>query len=380
MTYESFCKNKDYAMKYVVPAFRKFGVSKLKVKDDGSLIYNHHGQPERELNSFQKYANAIAYCGTKKNFKVCADHDCHTTHFDGFESCKNRFCPVCQKMKSLILFSKLYPTVMKLFRHGCYVKMLTFTIKDTENLKDGVRLIKTAFRKFSHENKKYRTVFNNLYIGGIKSLEVKRGANSKMWHPHYHALVVMEKPVEDFNAINVMWNKTLVNIVNNSHKAIYEDRLYNDGFTLTEDNKLVLNDKLGFVHFDTLNLMSLDSRIHCIYECIKYITKYSEELEEDLPELVDTLRGIRAIDSWGVLRDIEKDAEECDTLSLSSVKEHICVNCGKKEFEIIDHITIEDLGKLGYSTKVYDFNTKQNKLERQYEGKEKYWWTLKIGF
>lgn len=368
MTYESFCKNKDYAMKYVVPAFRKYGVSKLKTNQEGLLIYNKHGQPERELNIFQKYANSIAYCGTRKNFKVCVD--CNTTHFDGFESCKNRFCPVCQKAKSLILFSKLYPAIMKLFRKGFYVKMLTFTIKDTENLKDGIKLIKSAFRIFSHENKKYRNVFENLYIGGIKSLEIKRGANSKQWHPHFHALVVMEKPVEDFNAINIMWNKTLVNLINKSHKIIYEDRFYFDAFSLTNDNKLVLHDKLGFVHFDTLNLMGLDSRIHCIYECIKYITKYSEELETDLPELVDSLKGIRAVESWGVLRDIEKEAEDLDTISPTAIKEQICVNCGKTVFETLEKITLNELKEFGYSTDIQDFNSKQNKLERRYEKKE----------
>ena len=367
MTYESFCKNKDYAMKYVVPAFRKYGVSKLKTDEDGNLIYNHHGQPEKETNVFQRYANNIAYCGLKKNFKVCAD--CGTTYFDGFDSCKNRFCPVCQMVKSLVLFAKLYPCIMKLSRQGYYLKMLTFTIKDTKRLSDGVKLIKTAFRKFSHENKKYRSVFNNLYIGGIKSLEVKRGANSKLWHPHFHALVVTEKPVEDFNAINLMWNKTLVNLVNKSDKTIYEDKVYSDCFSLTSDNKLVLQDKLGFVHFDALNMLSMDARIKCVYECIKYITKYSEELEDDLPEIVESLRGIRAVDSWGVLRNIEQEAENLDTVSLSQVKDRVCTECGSKEFECINGIMTEDLKSYGYSDDIHDFKTTENKLEKRYEHK-----------
>lgn len=367
MTYESFCKNKDYAMKYVVPAFRKYSVVRLKCTPNGELIYNHHGQPEKELNLFQKYGNNIAYCGTKKNFKVC--RDCGDVYFDGFESCKNRFCPVCQKAKSLVLFAKLYPSVMKLLSKGYYLKMLTFTIKDTSKLSDGVRLIKTAFRIFSHENKKYRSIFDSLYIGGIKSLEVKRGANSKQWHPHYHALVITEKPVEDFNAINIMWNKTLVKLVNKQNNPIYEDRFYSDKFTLTNDNKLVFQDKLGFVHFDALNMMSFDQRIKSIYECIKYITKYSEELENDLPELVETLKGIRTVDSWGLLRDIEQEAEDLNTLTLSKLKERVCINCGSRAFEVIDSVMTEDLPKLGYSIKIHDFNTHQNKLEQRYEAK-----------
>lgn len=364
MTYKSFCKNKDYAMTYVVPAFRKYGISKILTNDRDEILYNHYGQPKKEINTYQRYANNIAYCGLKKNFKVC--EDCHTTYFDGFESCKNRFCPVCQKAKSLILFSKLYPTILKLLHKKYIIKMLTFTIKDTNNLKDGIWLIKKAFRICTHENKKYRAVFDNLYIGGIKSLEVKRGANSNDWHPHFHALVVMENPEEDFKALNIMWNKTIVNLVNSRVEPIYEDRYYSDSFTLNDD-KLVFRDKLGFVHCQSLNMMSLDDRIKCIYECIKYITKYSDSLEDDLPELVDSLKGIRAVDSWGVLRGIEQEAEDLDTVSLSKLKERVCTVCGSKEFEIIDGILTEDLSKLGYSDDIYDFETHQNSLEVKYE-------------
>lgn len=364
MTYESFCKNKDYAMTYVVPAFRKYGVSTIKTTEKDEIIYNHYGQPEKEINLFQKYANNIAYCGVKKNFKVCKN--CGDVYWDGFDSCKNRFCPVCQKAKSLILFAKLYPSILKLLSHGYIIKLLTFTIKDTESLKDGVWLIKTAYRKCTHENKKYRQVFDNLYIGGIKSLEVKRGANSKQWHPHFHALVVAEKPEEDFKALNIMWNKTLVNILNNRIDPIYEDRYYSDSFSIVND-KLVFNDKVGFIQCQALNSMSMHDRIKCIYESIKYITKYSDNMEDDLPELVNSLKGIRAVDSWGVLRDIEQEAEKLQTMTISQIKEHVCTTCGSKEFETIDGIMTQDLPTLGYKTEIKDFDTKQNKLEKRYE-------------
>lgn len=364
MTYKSFKKNKDYAMTYIVPAFRKFGVSKLKVIN-GEPVLNRYGQIEKEVNIYQRYANAIAYCGDKKYFKKCTD--CGRVYFDGFESCKNRFCPVCQKLKSLRLFAKLYPTVMKLMRQGYIVKMLTFTIKDTERLSDGVSLIKKAFRVFSHENKKYRNIFDNLYIGGIKSLEVKRGNNSKLWHPHFHALVISKTAQQDFNAVNLMWNKTLVKLVNSSDTQIYDKKHFDDGFYLTEEEKLVLKDKLGFVHMQSLNVSSLDTRVKCIYECIKYITKYDENLDTDLPELVTSLKGIRTVDSFGILRDIEKDIEELNTLSLTAVKDQICDNCGCKVFDVLDAISVDDLRReLNYTDDIYDFETKTNKLERKY--------------
>lgn len=334
MRYKTYCKAKDYSMKNVLPAFRE--VQKEYALDKDNIFY--------------KYGEALAYCGNSKIVSVC--QDCHTSYYNGAYMCKNRFCPVCQKQKSLILFSKVYPKILELMDKGYYVNVMTFTIKDTENLKLGINLLKTAYRNITHSSQKTREVYSNMFIGGIKSLEVKRGKNSNLWHPHFHALVIKDKFSKDYECLNTLWNKEIRRLVNDSDDTIYEDKFYVD-------------EKLGNVWISNLNTANSKTKVKAVYECIKYITKYEvNDLVHDLKELVYGLKGIRSVDSWGVLRGIEKDAEEQE-LSPISVKDLVCKECGSFALTILDGITIEELENLGISTDFKDFETKENRYDEE---------------
>lgn len=334
MRYKTYVKAKDYSMNQVVPAFRE--VQKKYPLDNNNIYY--------------KYGERLAYCGVSKIVSVC--EDCHTSYYNGAYMCKNRFCPVCQKQKSLILFSKVYPEILKLMDKGYYVNVMTFTIKDTENLEFGIDLLKTAYRNITHSNKQGREIFSKMFIGGIKSLEVKRGQNSKLWHPHFHALVIKDKFSRDHDILNILWNRELRRLVNESDNTIYDDKLY-------------INEKLGDIWISNLNKAKNSTKVKAVYECIKYITKYEvEDLVSDLEELVQGLKGIRSVESWGVLRGIEKSAEEQD-ISLASVKEMICKKCGSKVFETLDGYTLERLESLGVSTDFEDFETRENKYDEE---------------
>ena len=331
MRYKTYLKAKDYSMNQVLPAFRAVQ------------------QKYPKNNIYFKYAERLAYCGVSKIVSVC--QDCHTSYYNGAYMCKNRFCPVCQKQKSLILFAKVYPEILKLMDKGYYVNVMTFTIKDTQSLKNGLNLLKTAYRNLSNGFKS-RDIFSKMFIGGIKSLEVKRGKNSKLWHPHFHALVIKDKYSKDHDTLNILWNRELRRLVNDSDETVYEDKLYT-------------NEKLGDIWISNLNTAKNSTKVKAVYECLKYITKYEvEDLTSDLEELVDGLKGIRSVESWGVLRGIEKSAEEQE-LSLASVKDMICKKCGSKVFDTLDGYSLETLESLGISTDLEDFETKENRYDEE---------------
>lgn len=332
MKYKTYLKAKDYSMNNVLPAFRE--------------IQNNY--PLDKDNIYYKYAEALAYCGNTKIVSVC--QDCHTAYYNGAYMCKNRFCPVCQKQKSLILFSKVYPKIIELINKGYYVNVMTFTIKDTKDLKLGIDLLKTAYRNIFGKNKKTSNVVSKMFIGGIKSLEVKRGKNSKLWHPHFHALVIKDKFSKDHDLLNLLWNKELRRLVNNSDNTIYEEKLYTD-------------EKLGDVWISNLNSAPNTTKVKAVYECIKYITKYEvDNLTLDLEELVKGLKNVRAVESWGILRGIEKTAEEQE-ISLATTKEMVCKKCGSQVFETLEHCTLEELESYGISTDLEDFDTKENRYD-----------------
>lgn len=333
MKYSSYLKAKDYSMSNVVPAFRQVQ-QKYELKD----------------NIFYKYANQLAMCGNEKIIDICKG--CGTPYFSGANTCKNRFCPICQKQKSLLLFSKVYPKIVELMNLGFYVNIMTFTIKDTEKLSDGLYLLKTAYRNITGKNKIYSFIFKRMFVGGIKSLEVKRGKNSKDWHPHFHVLVIKKDFSEDRKLLNLIWNKELKRLVNNADHTIYEDKIYT-------------NEKLGDVWISSIKDYNRAGKTKAIYECLKYITKYGEDtqLVNDLEELVFNLKNIHSVDSWGILRGIEKDDEDFD-LSLANIKEKICKTCGSIEFETLNGITLKELEKIGVSTDLQDFDCWENNYEK----------------
>lgn len=338
MKYATYLKAKDYSMNNVLPAFR----SVEERLDDPFKKEQYH-----------KYAEALAYCGTKKIIAQC--QGCGELYFNGMYTCKNRYCPVCQRRKSLILFAKVFPKVKELIKQGYYIQMMSFTVKDTKKLKDGLYLLKTAYRILAHDNKEYRSVYENKFIGGIKSLEVKRGKNSKEWHPHFHAIVVKKIPSRDRDWLNTAWEKIVRDLVNASITPIYEDRYYSS------------NEKLGDIWVKSIQGTNETELVKSVYECIKYIAKFSSNIENDLEEMVDNLYRVRQIESWGIFRGIEKDIIDLENKSTFELKEMVCKQCGSTAFAIYDGITLEELKDHGMSTDLQDF---ENVMENEYDNGE----------
>ncbi len=328
MKYATYEKAKDYSMNNVVPAFVNVATSM-----SDSL------KKER----YMKYANALTYCGYNKIIAHCTN--CDTNYFKGMYTCKNRYCPVCQRRKSLILFSKVFPKIKRLIEDGAYVQLMTFTIKDTERLEDGLNLLKKAYRILAHENKEYKSIYESKFLGGIKSLEVKRGENSKLWHPHFHAIVVKSTPSRDREWLNYIWNNILRRLVNENPKRIYDDRYYSD------------TDKLGDIWITSIKNTNTESLVKQVYECVKYIAKFGLDLENDLEEMVDNLFRVRQIESWGLFRGIERDVENLEEQPNFKIAELVCKKCGSREFEIFDGISLEEFAEQGYDPHLEDFET-----------------------
>ena len=62
----------------------------------------------------------------------------------------------------------------------------------------------------THEHKQMRKEFKNRYHGGVRSLEVKIGENSKMWHPHFHTMVLKRKySADDYSFLAPAWSKSV---------------------------------------------------------------------------------------------------------------------------------------------------------------------------
>ena len=112
----------------------------------------------------------------------------------------NRFCPNCRLMdisKFIHKFKKVLNTHM-LEGYVPYMLTLTFPNVKGEELEDTIKNMtknfNTLIRRYRADSKKKHSVN---FAGGIRVLEITHNSSTKMYHPHYHALVMVKGSVPD---------------------------------------------------------------------------------------------------------------------------------------------------------------------------------------
>lgn len=295
ITYDKFLQLRQFSMDCIIPAFESAG--------------------------FSKRVDKLMSCGDFTITKKC--NKCNTYYFDGWFSCKDRFCPLCQKKKSLQYTAKLIPLLIELSDNGYYINLLNFTIKDSGNLKFGIKTLTNAFRFMTHQCRAYSKEFNLRFSGGIKALEIKKGANSKEWHPHYHCIVVKKNYSNDFEFLKEAWNESV--------KAV-------TGLT-------GCNVKLGSVFIQGINSKNRKELLKGVVESLKYMTKYDGEFDskkshtlalntldkDSIIELVEATENVRQLSTWGLLRNF--NTKEIEKEDLQSLVNKVCLVCYSKAFE-----------------------------------------------
>lgn len=293
MKHNDYLDKKDYITKVVVPALK--------------------------VNGFSKKADCISNCGEFKRLAMC--NDCGTLYFNGFASCKDRFCPLCQKKKSLLWQVKVTPIFMDYVNKGHYLCMVTFTIKNTKTLKDGIKIMREAWRYMTHENKIYRAFWDEAFIGGVRTLEVKL-SNKKEWHPHFHMLAIKDKYRYDYLDIMRMWDDSVRYVA--TKYGIYDIE------TDFDDN---LDYKYGSVEMHTIGKNRKYKVQESVRETFKYITKFDWWAVDKVKELIEGLYRVVSISAWGCLYDIKKKVEAEEDMDLTEVEQRYCTMCGSQSFD-----------------------------------------------
>ena len=113
-------------------------------------------------------------------------------------SCKKHLvCPLCA-IRRAAKQVKAYPdrlTVIQSEQEGLQASLVTFTVKNGEDLSERYRHLTGAFRRMQHARRNFladRGPFVELakIEGAVGSYEFKRGKNSGLWHPHIHMVVL----------------------------------------------------------------------------------------------------------------------------------------------------------------------------------------------
>ena len=262
--------------------------------------------PALVKQNYIKKATSIASCGHWKEIAHC--ESCGTNYMTSFNTCKERFCPICELKRSRLWFAKLVPVVEELLDGRFYLNMLTLTIPDMPSLKDNLDLLFKTWRYMVHESKGISAEFKKRFIGGIRCLEVKKGENSKQWHCHFHCIVVKSLPSRDFEFILSAWSKA---------------------FQVVSGSNIDCN-----VDIRAFKFKNKEDLLNNILECCKYVSKFEWHIDESVKELIECMKNVRSVSSWGLMKAQLKDdsVEYMMDKSLVEVEELVCEACGSKKF------------------------------------------------
>lgn len=173
------------------------GVSKLEPPETTSAKYSkwsYRGrfmagkeeEYEATLSAYKQIAagkscnhvHALQGCRTFANFQ----RDSVTGDVMVFgDSCRDRWCPMCAGQKASYAREQVETYIKNLNSP----RFLTLTLRNNESsLKHQVTFLQQSFSKL-----RTRAYWKKHVTGGVWFLEIKRGKNSRMWHPHLHILL-----------------------------------------------------------------------------------------------------------------------------------------------------------------------------------------------
>ena len=140
---------------------------------------------QSKIKMSEKTLERILDCATYLEF--LADRKLEKRKLYSGIFCKNRFCPICSKRKSLndALVIKVMTEYIKQEMKRRYI-LVTLTAPNVvgENLKDEITKYNKAIDKLFKRHKYKKAV-----KGYLRKLEVTYNKNSETYHPHFHVLI-----------------------------------------------------------------------------------------------------------------------------------------------------------------------------------------------
>ncbi len=216
------------------------------------------------------------------------------------ETCDLRkICPVCAGRRAVRQAEKVYQKMMWYLsqNRSATLYLVTHTAPNYPQLLPCLDRIKWAIselwarrRKALNSPRNHSAMMN--VAGGFHSFEIKIGKGSRLWHPHSHAVWVVDGRL-DYEACRREWLSLMPDATNldfrplNSQRDLWRGELDYDQF-------------LNEVRTDLL-------------EVCKYVTKFSEASPAELYHIHDATRGKRLSQGYGFMKGaVPDDPDACD--------------------------------------------------------------------
>lgn len=234
-------------------------LKQLEVMKKNKMLSLELAESYRRLGNVNKYWK-VYECGTFLEFKKCLQSG--EIVISGANFCKDRLCPQCAKRRSLKVFSQLSSVLQEMEQYDYRYLFVTLTIKNCigaeleQNLKD----LSEGFKKF-YESRFFRGK-NKQFFGCFRSTEITRNAETGEFHPHIHILIAVNK---------------------------YYFSKANTYYVTQRDISEIWKNCLGLQYFPVCDIRAVKCLKNVKCEVSKYITKGSDFLFPNNPQLTDKL-------------------------------------------------------------------------------------------
>ena len=281
--------------------------------------------PAFERADLPLVATDVRECG--KYIKSIKCQNCGAKHFTGAFHCKSKYCAICNKAKSMLWLARTFIFAKHWLDSGNYVVLANYTLRDREYLQDGLSTISGAWRYFTNTNRISRKEFKSRFVGGLRTLEVKIGKNSGIWHPHYHTLVFKRKKTSDDKTILLpLWQQAV--------EAVGGGKFG----TENQEGYIYIKSFGAYINGEHKKDLSYEQQLMAaIMEQTKYITKfdYASLNSARLREAYNALKGTRQISTWGVFRKIQLQVEhDIKEMDHDKITDFVCQVCGCTEGQL----------------------------------------------
>lgn len=243
-------------------------------------------------------ANRLRTCGTYLVFRELVDSLDGDNRITTGAFCQQCWlCPLCAIRKAAKSVQAVAPVVIQCCRDEQAVPMMfTGTVKNGSDLAERLDHLHGSLRAWLKKRREGLSKANRSacvelckVVGGRYSIECKRGRDSGLWHPHFHAVFLVPGGVLDCDKLRDEWKA----ITGDSHIVHLQPmQSWRDALHATDPMQAV-------------ELMAGD-----LVEVLKYPLKFGDLSHEDTWEVYKSLRKDRArvrptSGSFGCLRGVE---------------------------------------------------------------------------
>lgn len=275
---ESWQGQSEQGFEQLPGKLEKYSKAKKRSSDMANYILENH-EHERHLS------NRVKHCGDWLVFRHY--HTVDEVRLHSADFCKKHtLCPFCAIRRGGKAIQAYLPKVEQVLEKNKKAKlyMVTLTVKDGPDLKERFNHLTGSLKKLTQKRRNY---FQNpekrpytefvKALGGVYSIEIKRGKNSGDWHPHMHMIWICDDEPNQMR-LSEEW------------KAITGDSFIVDARPMTTQENAVS----GFM------------------EVFKYALKFTDMTLEDNWTAFEQLKGKRLVNPFGELRGIKIPDELTD--------------------------------------------------------------------